>query len=322
MSPDEARPEDQKLVALPVVGPAQNARAKRRRRFRIVPYLVTLTTVAIAAATSWAMWNTYMEAPWTRDATVRTYVVTKAPEVAGHIIELPVSDNQFVHKGDLLIVIDPTDYKIALELAEAAVKQAEATAENARIEAQRRARLTELAVSREEQQSFGATAAADLARLQQVIANRNQARVNLERIEIRSPVNGWVTNLLVQLGDYATVGRNVISIVNADTFWIDAYFEETQLASIRKGDPARIRLMGYKEILHGEVGSVSRGITVSNARPDLQGLATVNPIFTWVRLAQRVPVRIHIKEVPDDVVLVAGITATVEVESRPAKSPK
>ncbi|MBV8193298.1 MAG: HlyD family secretion protein [Alphaproteobacteria bacterium] len=322
MSPDEARPEDQKLVALPVVEPAQNARAKRRRRFRIVPYLVTLTTVAIAAATSWAMWNTYMEAPWTRDATVRTYVVTKAPEVAGHIIELPVSDNQFVHKGDLLIVIDPTDYKIALELAEAAVKQAEATAENARIEAQRRARLTELAVSREEQQSFGATAAADLARLQQVIANRNQARVNLERIEIRSPVNGWVTNLLVQLGDYATVGRNVISIVNADTFWIDAYFEETQLASIRKGDPARIRLMGYKEILHGEVGSVSRGITVSNARPDLQGLATVNPIFTWVRLAQRVPVRIHIKEVPDDVVLVAGITATVEVESRPAKSPK
>lgn len=322
MSPDEARPEDQKLVALPVVEPAQNARAKRRRRFRIVPYLVTLITVAIAAATSWAMWNTYMEAPWTRDATVRTYVVTKAPEVAGHIIELPVSDNQFVHKGDLLIVIDPTDYKIALELAEAAVKQAEATAENARIEAQRRARLTELAVSREEQQSFGATAAADLARLQQVIANRNQARVNLERIEIRSPVNGWVTNLLVQLGDYATVGRNVISIVNADTFWIDAYFEETQLASIRKGDPARIRLMGYKEILHGEVGSVSRGITVSNARPDLQGLATVNPIFTWVRLAQRVPVRIHIKEVPDDVVLVAGITATVEVESRPAKSPK
>jgi RND family efflux transporter MFP subunit len=278
--------------------------------------------VAIAAALGWATWNAYMGTPWTRDATVRTYVVTMAPEVAGHIVELPVRDDQFVHKGDLLIVIDPTDYKIALELAEAAVKQAEATAQNARIEAERRAKLTELAVSREEQQSFGATAIADLARLQQAGANRNQAKVNLERTQIRSPVNGWITNLLVQLGDYATVGRNVISVVDADSFWIDAYFEETQLASIRDGDPARIKLMGYSQTLHGEVGGVARGITVSNARPDLQGLATVNPIFTWVRLAQRVPVRIRIKEVPDGVVLVAGMTATVEVEPRSAKAQK
>ncbi|MBV8407696.1 MAG: HlyD family secretion protein [Alphaproteobacteria bacterium] len=327
MSPDEARPEDQKVVALPVVEspvvePAPQGRAVRRRRFRIVPYLITFATVAIAAALGWAMWNAYMEAPWTRDATVRTYVVTIAPEVAGRVVELPVSDNQFVRKGDLLIGIDPTDYKIALELAEAAVKQAEATAENARIEAERRARLSAEAVSKEEQQSFGATATADLARLQQVIANRNQAKVNLERTEIRSPVNGWVTNLLVQLGDYATVGRNVISVVNADTFWVDAYFEETQLASIREGDPARIKLMGYNEVLHGEVGSVSRGITVSNARPDLQGLATVNPIFTWVRLAQRVPVRIRIKQVPEGVTLVAGMTATVEIDPRSAKAKK
>jgi RND family efflux transporter MFP subunit len=278
--------------------------------------------VAIAAALGWATWNAYMGTPWTRDATVRTYVVTMAPEVAGHIVELPVRDDQFVHKGDLLIVIDPTDYKIALELAEAAVKQAEATAQNARIEAERRAKLTELAVSREEQQSFGATAIADLARLQQAGANRNQAKVNLERTQIRSPVNGWITNLLVQLGDYATVGRNVISVVDADSFWIDAYFEETQLASIRDGDPARIKLMGYSQTLRGEVGGVARGITVSNARPDLQGLATVNPIFTWVRLAQRVPVRIRIKEVPDGVVLVAGMTATVEVEPRSAKAQK
>src|SRR5262249_19568573 len=253
---------------------------------------------------------------------VRTYVVTMAPEVAGRIVELPVADNQFVHKGDLLIVIDPTDYKIALELAEAAVKQAEATAQNARIEADRRARLTELAVSKEEQQCFGATAAAELARLQQVIANRNQAKVNLERTQIRSPANGWITNLLVQLGDYATVGRNVVSVVNADTFWIDAYFEETQLASIREGDPARIKLMGYSQVLRGEVGRVSHGITVPNERPDRQGLATVNPIFTWVRLAQRVPVRIRIREVPDGVALVAGMTATVEVEPRSAKARK
>src|SRR5262249_20042302 len=117
-----------------------------------------------------------------------------------------------------------------------------------------------------------------------------------------------------------TVGRNVISVVNADSFWIDAYFEETQLASIREGDPATIKLMGYNQLLHGEVGSIARGITVSNARPDLQGLATVNPIFTWVRLSQRVPVRIRIKDLPADVVLVAGMTASVEIQPRTAKA--
>ena len=323
MAPDEGRPKDEEVAAfsaVPSIAPTSGG--MRRRRFRVVPYLATLATVSIAAALGWAMWETYMGTPWTRDATVRTYVVTIAPEVAGRIVELPVSDNQFVHKGDLLIVIDPTDYKIALELAEATVKQAEATAQNARIEAERRAKLTELAVSREEQQSFGATSVADLARVQQAIANRNQAKVNLERTQIRSPVNGWITNLLVQLGDYATVARNVISVVNADSFWIDAYFEETQLGSIREGDPATIKLMGYSQVLRGEVGSLARGITVSNARPDSQGLATVNPIFTWVRLAQRVPVRIRIKEVPDGVALVAGMTATVEVEPRSTKSPK
>jgi multidrug resistance efflux pump len=293
-----------------------------KRRFRVVPYIITLVTVTIAAMLGWAMWNAYMGTPWTRDGTVRTYVVTMASEVAGHIVELPVSDNQFVHKGDLLIVIDPTDYRIALELAEAAVEQAEATAENARVEAERRAKLTELAVSKEEQQSYRATALADRARVQRAIANRNQARVNLERTHIRSPANGWITNLLVQLGDYATVGRNVLSVVNADTFWIDAYFEETQLATIREGDPAKVKLMAYSSIVRGEVGSIARGINVLNARPDGQGLATVNPIFTWVRLAQRVPVRIRIKEVPDGVVLVAGMTATVEVEPRHPRALK
>jgi RND family efflux transporter MFP subunit len=323
MPADEARSPDDKAAASAVVPPTASPGRVRRRWFGVVvPYIVTLAMVAIATVLGWAMWSAYMGTPWTRDGTVRTYVVTMAPEVAGHIVELPVRDNQFVHKGDLLIVIDPTDYKIALELAEASVKQAEATAQNARIEAERRAKLTELAVSREEQQAFGATAIADLARLQQATANRNQAKVNLERTQIRSPVNGWITNLLVQLGDYATVGRNVISVVDADSFWVDAYFEETQLASIREGDPARIKLMGYGQALRGEVGGVARGITVSNARPDLQGLATVNPIFTWVRLAQRVPVRIRITEVPDGVLLVAGMTATVEVEPRPAKSQK
>jgi multidrug resistance efflux pump len=319
------------------------------------------------------MWNAYMETPWTRDGTVRSYVVTMASEVAGRIVELPVLDNQLVRKGDKLLVIEPTDYQIALRLAEAAVQQAQANADT--IDAQITVQQAQIAASQAlveqaqaavtfsqeqavrykdlaereygtvqmEQQwatnlqkdqaalrneqaamtlaqrqiaSLKAQRASAQATIGQASANRDQAKVNLERTQIHAPVNGWVTNLLAQLGDYVTVGKNVISLVDADSFWVDAYFEETQLASVREGDPANVKLMGYSQIVRGEVGSIARGINVSNAQPDQQGLAIVNPIFTWVRLAQRVPVRIRIKKVPDGVRLVAGMTATVEVEPR------
>ncbi|HUI14763.1 MAG TPA: HlyD family secretion protein [Xanthobacteraceae bacterium] len=298
------------------------ARAIPNARFRIIPLLVTLVTMGLAAVFGWAMWDTYMGAPWTRDGTVRTYVVAMAPEVSGRIVELPVIDNQFVRKGDLLLVIDPTDYKISVSLAEAAVAQAGANADNAQRQAERRNKLNDLAVTQEEQQTYQSNAIAAQAQYQKAVANLEQAKVNLERTQIRSPVDGWVTNLLAQVGDYATVGRNTISIVDANSFWVDAYFEETQLASIHENDSAKIKLMGYSQIVRGEVAGVTRAINVPNSRPDDQGLANINPIFTWVRLAQRVPVRIRLDEVPDRVRLVAGMTATVEVESRSGQPSK
>jgi multidrug resistance efflux pump len=371
MTDVEARQERGRAGDQPVVVSAKPAnRPMRAPRFRIAPLLITLVTTAVAAVFGWAMWKTYMQTPWTRDGVVRTYVVTMAPEVAGRIVELPVIDNQFVHKDDLLLVIDPTDYKVAVQLSEAAVRQAQADTENvaaqitvqqaqvgasqAQVESaqaaltfaqQQAARYRDLAekevgtVQMEQQTasnlgqaqaalknaqdslalaqrqvtSLKAQLAAAEANVARARAQLHQAQVNLGRTQIHSPANGWVTNLLVQLGDYATVGRSVLSVVNADSFWVDAYFEETQLASIREGDPAKIKLMGYSDIVRGTVAGTARGINVANARADEQGLATVNPIFTWVRLAQRVPVRIRIDHVPDDVRLVAGMTATVEV---------
>jgi multidrug resistance efflux pump len=291
-----------------------------KRRIRIVPLVITLAATALAIVMGVLMWNAYMVQPWTRDATVRTYVVTIAPEVAGRIVQLPVKDNQFVHKGDLLVVIDPTDFKNALQSAEANVEQTRANATNARLELERRQKLTDLAETIEDRQIHEANAAASQAQYDAAQANRDQAKVNLERSQIRSPVNGWVTNLLTQVGDYASVGRNVISVVDADSFWIDAYFEETALPSIREGDPVKIKLMGHKDIILGEVGSLARGIMVANAQPDPAGLANVNPIFTWVRLAQRVPVRINLKHVPDGTRLVTGLTATVQVDPRSTSS--
>ncbi len=285
-----------------------------RHRSRLIPFLITLVAVAVAAWFGWAMWGAYMEVPWTRDATVRAYVVTMAPEVAGRIVQLPVADNQYVHKGDLLMVVDPTNFAIAVRLADAAVDQAKAQAQSAQAQSARRQKLTDLAVSQEEQQTFSSRSLGASAAYQQALAKRDQARVDLERTRILSPVNGYVTNLQMQLGDFVAIGETRISLVNADSFWVDAYFEETNLQGIHEGDVATIKLMGQSEVIRGHVESIARGINVPNAQPDSSGLASVNPIFTWVRLAQRVPVRIHLDEVPSGVQLVAGMTATVQID--------
>jgi multidrug resistance efflux pump len=281
---------------------------------RVVPILVTAVAVAVAAVAGWQAWQYYMGAPWTRDGTVRAYVVKIAPEVAGQIVQLPIVDNQFVHKGDLLMLIDPRNYSIAVRQAEATVEQTRAISENANAEMTRRLKLSDIAVTMEERQTYISQAATAEATYQSALANLEQARVNLKRTQVRSPVNGYITNLTAQLGDYANVGDLQLSVVNSDSYWVDAYFEETALGRIQEGDAATIKLMGYSPLLRGRVQGLARGINVPNAAPDASGLASVNPIFTFVRLAQRVPVRVHIDEVPEGVTLVAGLTATVQVE--------
>jgi multidrug resistance efflux pump len=294
-----------------------------KSRIPVAPILITLGAVAVAALLAWATWMAYMAAPWTRDGTVRAYVVTMAPEVAGRIVKLPVADNQFVHKADVLFEIDPADYRIALEQAQAQAQRDGAALDYARANEGRQATLEgEGWVSKNiyqqaasSQHQLEAAVAVDRAAIA-------KARLDLSRAVIRSPVNGYVTNLLAQLGDYASVGQKLIALVDADSFWVDGYFEETSLAGIHDGDPATIKLMGYSQLVRGHVDGVARGINIPNVQPDPAGLASVNPIFTWVRLAQRVPVRIHIDEVPDGVRLVAGMTATVQIDPRPEASKR
>jgi multidrug resistance efflux pump len=290
-----------------------------KSRMRFAPILITLGTVAVAALLAWATWQVYMGSPWTRDGTVRAYVVTMAPEVAGRIVKLPIADNQFVHKGDVLFEIEPADYRIALESAQAQAKRDTAALDYARANEGRQARLQgEGWVSTNIYQQ----AESSLYQLEAVVsvdqAAIAKAQLDLSRVVIRSPVNGYVTNLLAQLGDYANVGQRLVALVDADSFWIDGYFDETSLERIHDGDPATVKLMGYSQFVRGHVGGVARGINVPNAQPDPAGLASVNPIFTWVRLAQRVPVRIHIDQVPEGVRLVVGMTGTVQIDPKPA----
>src|ERR1700682_1864353 len=293
-----------------------------KSRIPLAPILITLVTVAVAALLAWAMWQAYMGAPWTRDGTVRAYVVTMAPEVAGRIVKLPLADNQFVHKGDDLFEIDPADYRIALEQAEAQAQRDGAALDYARAHENPKASLAKEGwASTDIYQQTTST----LHQSEGIVALDKtaiaKAQLDLRRTVIRSPVNGYVTNLLARLGDYATVGQRLISVVDADSFWVDGYFEETSLGRIHDGDPTTLKLMGYSQTLRGPVDGVARGINVPNAQPNQAGLASVNPIFTWVRLAQRVPVRIHIDQVPDGVRLVAGMTATVQIDPQPRASP-
>ena len=372
----EARPADREPVWSP--DPLARETSPKRER-RLMPVLLTVLVVVVAVLLGRAMWDAYMGAPWTRDATVRAYVVTMAPEVAGRIVELPVRDNQFVHKDDLLLEIDPTNYTIGVSQAQAAVQQAQASVQNidaqlvvqqaqisgnqaqldraqaalvfAQQQAGRYGKLAQegwgtvqdaqqYASQLHQQEAAVRTASENLTLVQRQIASLQaqhlsaeaslaqakaqlrQAVVNLERTRILSPVDGYVTNLLAQLGDYVNVGVNAISVVDANSFWVDGYFEETNVDPIRVGDSAQIKLMGYSQVVRGHVDSIARAINVANAQPNSQGVATVNPIFTWVRLAQRIPVRIDIDAVPSGVILSAGMTATVQIDHPRGASPK
>jgi RND family efflux transporter MFP subunit len=278
-----------------------------------VPVLITLILIAAAAIAGWAAWNAYLAPPWTRDGTVRAYVVTMAPEVSGRVVSLPITDNQFVHKGDTLLQIDPTDYAIAVDTAQANLEQSRANAVNKQAEARRRMALTTLSTSEEERQTYTSQAQSALAAVDQMAASLAQAKVNLGRTRIVAPVDGFVTNLQVREGDYAVTGQHYITLVDAHSFWVDGYFEETALHAIHDGDVAHIHLMGWHGVIAGHVAGVARGIQVANAGSDSSGLASVNPIFTWVRLAQRIPVRIAIDAIPPGLRLVAGQTASVDI---------
>src|ERR1700731_1735530 len=311
---EPARQSDESDVPRRLASDRDNVKS----RIPVVPVLITLSTVAVSALFAWAMWEVYMSAPWTRDGTVRAYVVTMAPEVAGRIVKLTVADNQFVHKGDVLFEIDPADYRIALEQAQAQAQRDGAALDYARANQDRQARLAKEGwASTNVYQQTTSTLHQSEGIVALDKAAIDKAQLDLSRTVIRSPVNGYVTNLLAQLGDYATIGQKLISVVDADSFWVDGYFEETGLASIYEGDPATVKLMGYSQPVRGHVGGVARGIKIPNAQPDPAGLASVNPIFTWVRLAQRVPVRIHIDQVPEGVRLVAGMTGTVQINPQP-----
>ena len=279
----------------------------------ITRFLATAAALAVAGLVAWQLWDYYMEAPWTRDGRVRADVVAQAPDVSGPVTQVFVHDNQTVKAGDPLFQVDPARFALALAQAEAQAAQAHAAMQDAQRNAARYAALSSNATSAQTRDSSSAQSLEAEANYQLAEANLGIAQLNTTRSLVRATVDGVVTNFSMQPGDYVTAGTAMVAIVDTDSLYVDGYFEETKLRGIVPGDAATVTLLQGGPAIKGHVAGLAAGIADSEriAAPTL--LADVNPTFTWVRLAARIPVRIALDQVPNGVKLVAGMTCTVAI---------
>lgn len=279
----------------------------------------TIVIVLIAIVIGVWMWNHYERSPWTRDGRVRADVVRVTPDISGLVTSVEVHDNQTVKAGDLLFVLDRPRYTLAVEQARAGVASAEATLRQARREANRDRALGDLVATETHEQNVARVATAQAA-LAEARSTLDGALLNLERTQVHASVDGTVTNLDLHPGDYLAAGNQAMALVDAASLRVEGYFEETKLPLIRIGAPVTVKLMGEDEPLHGRVESIAAGISEDSRGMSGNLLPDVQATFSWVRLAQRIPVRVKLTDVPADVRLILGRTATVTVE--PEQTPK
>jgi multidrug resistance efflux pump len=289
------------------------------RPYDFLRVLVTALVFGLLLLAVYALWIRYQVEPLTRDGKVRADVVPVAADVAGLVTEVRARDNQTVRKGDVLLVIDRPRYELAVRQAQANIGSLRAARDEAVTEDKRNRAMTDL-VPLETIQQGQAKVAQSTSALAQGLVALSLARLNLDRTLVRAPVDGSVTNMTLQPGVYLPVGGVALALVYDRSLRVEGYFEETKLQSIHVGDPASIRLMGVRETIGGRVESIEGGVEDRERVGAPAQLANVNPTFTWVRLAQRIPVRIAITDLPPHVRLVPGQTATVEIRQRPGEA--
>ncbi|MEH6800480.1 MAG: HlyD family secretion protein [Halopseudomonas sabulinigri] len=284
----------------------------KKPAFTLGRVILTLLTVGLALVVVWHLVMYYMFAPWTRDGHVRADVIQIAPDVSGLISEVSVQDNQQIKRGEVLFTIDQARFELALAQANATLAAREEAVAQAHRESRRNQALGKLVAREllEESQSTEIRARAALAEAQVAV---DTAQLNLERSVIRSPVDGYLNDRAPRAQEFVSAGHAVLSVVDSDSFHVDGYFEETKIRHIQVGQAVEIHLMGESRPLRGRVQSISAAIEDRDRSSGSNLLPNVNPAFSWVRLAQRIPVRVTLEEVPDDLMLIAGRTATVTI---------
>ena len=275
-------------------------------------YLITILVVLVALFIGWRLWIHYENDPWTRDGRIKADVVQVAPDVTGQVVKINVKDNQQVNVGDVLFEIDPARFDLALRQAKAAEEAAKVTLAQAIRESNRNRELKDLVAAEVTEQGQSRVEEARAALLQAVV-NRDKAQLDLDRTKVLAAVDGTVTNLDLRTGSYVTASKPVMALVDRHSYYAEGYFEETKLPNIEEGNRATIKLMSSDTVLEGHVQSVSRGIADRERTTGSNLLQNINPAFNWVRLVQRIPVRVEFDNLPKDTKLVAGQTVTIEV---------
>lgn len=282
-------------------------------RLKSLKYFSTLLVLPVAIVAAWWMWNFYMQSPWTRDGKIRAEQVSITPQVSGSITELTVKDNQFVKAGDLLFRLDDTPYHIAELNAEAQLARTQTDLAKANNEATRRRHLSQNYISAEDLDTANISVKAAQASVAAAQAQLAQAQWQLAQTQVRAPVEGWITNLSTRTGNYATAGQPVFALVDSHSFYVMGYFEETKLRHIHEGATAKIVLYSGDITLQGHVSSIGRAIYDQSIETDSGLVADIKPNVPWVRLAQRVPVRIQFDNLPAGLTLISGTTCTVAI---------
>ena len=287
---------------------------------KIIRIAITLLLVLLAAIAVFKAWAFYTESPWTRDAKFTADVVAIAPDVSGLLTDVPITDNQLVKQGQILMVIDQPRYQQALAEANADVAYYQTLAAEKKREAGRRVRLGIQAMSQEEIDQSNNVLQTVQHQLAKAIAVRDLAQLDLERTTVRAPADGWVTNLNVHAGEFITRGSTAVALVKKNSFYVIAYLEETKLEGLNKGDRAEITPLGSNRIMHGTVDSLAAAVNNRSSTPNCKGLASIDSNLEWVRLAQRVPVKIILDEKDQQHSYPAGTTATVVITGKNDRS--
>lgn len=278
---------------------------------------INLSLVAALAWYGYQKFEEYITNPWTRDGQVRGQVIQVAPRVSGMVINIPIIDNQYVRRGDLLFEIDSQPFEIAVAQAKANLQRDQISSKASKIEYDRLLDIVK--------QDAGAVSARDLNRreanylqsLSQIDVAKESlrsARLNLSYTEVHASVDGYVSNINFQIGAQAVANTPILALVDSNSFWVFGYFRESQLGQIGIGDPARVTLMAYPDLpLEGTVESLGWGIAPSDGNTGYNLLPSIKPVFQWIRLAQRIPVRIKLAPLPKKVELRFGLTASVMI---------
>ena len=278
---------------------------------------INLTLIALVAWYAYQSFEEYLSNPWTRDGQVRGHVIKIAPRVSGMVTRIAVIDNQSVQTGDLLFEIDSEPYEIAIAQAEANLDRARIASNAARIEYDRLRDIFKKdpgAVSQKDLNLREAKYQESLSQIDVVTETLRSAKLNLGYTQVRAPVDGYVSNVDFQVGTQAVANSPILALVDSNSFWVFGYFRESQIGKFKIGDTARVTLMAYPDSpLDGRVESLGWGIAPSDGNTGFNLLPSIKPVFQWIRLAQRIPVRIRLEHVPEDVELRFGLTASVMV---------